>query len=464
MIGRSFIYISKDNVVMFMRNILSRKNLLVLWSFFYILFEIFGSGGFAVCAEEEKIDLYAQAAVLMDGDSKRILYEKNGFAPMAMASTTKIMTCALVLEMVDLDEQVPVSAYAASMPKVKMYASQGESYEVRNLLFSMMLESHNDSAVILAEYIGTTYLPEELREKTIGNHTIEESKLAVKEFANLMNRKAKELGCENTWFITPNGLDGTETFEGKDGGSVSKEHSTTAAELARILAYCIEESPGRDVFLEIARTPSYIFTENGRTITCVNHNAFLSMMDGALCGKTGFTNKAGYCYVGAVRQDGKTFIVALLGCGWPNNKTYKWSDMRTLVDYGLEHYELRDLKSPDVLFHEEELQDITVQYGQTKRLGDEANVQVEILERHGEGAQPLKPWNMLMRKGEEVSVECKMMQSLCAPVTPGTRVGSIVYSVDGKPYYTETLVTAAGIDKIDMNWCLEQIFDRFLLW
>ena len=65
------------------------------------------------------------------------------------------------------------------------------------------------------------------------------------------------------------------------------------------------------------------------------------MMDGALSGKTGFTSDAGYCYVGALRRDERTFIVALLACGWPNNKSYKWSDMRTLMTYALDHYQYK---------------------------------------------------------------------------------------------------------------------------
>ena len=67
------------------------------------------------------------------------------------------------------------------------------------------------------------------------------------------------------------------------------------------------------------------------------------MMEGALTGKTGFTNEAGYCYVGALQREKRTFIVALLACGWPNNKTYKWADTRTLMQYGLDHYTYRDV-------------------------------------------------------------------------------------------------------------------------
>ena len=106
-----------------------------------------------------------------------------------------------------------------------------------------------------------------------------------------MNLKAREIGCEDTYFITPNGLDA----ENENG-----IHSTTAEDLARILRYCIMESPKKEDFLAITRMPSYTFWNYSKTqvYQCTNHNAFLGMMDGALTGKTGFTGNAGYCYVG----------------------------------------------------------------------------------------------------------------------------------------------------------------------
>lgn len=412
-------------------------------------------------AQEADLSLYSTSAVLLDADSGRVLYEKQGYTPMAMASTTKIMTCILVLEEGNLDDMAQVSAYAASMPKVKLYARQGEEYKVRSLLFSLMLESHNDSAVILAEYIGKRYLPDEFQDKNVSDFTVEESKKAVKAFAALMNKKARELGCENTWFITPNGLDATETFETSGGEMIQKEHCTTAAELARIMAYCVKESPKRDVFREITRTASYSFYENGRNITCTNHNAFLSMMDGAFSGKTGFTNKAGYCYVGALERDGRTFIVALLACGWPNNKSYKWSDTRELMEYGLEHYNFRSFLNEDTIFDETRLKPIVVEEGQTEILGGTAMVELAIKERN-----PDRFWSsegMLLRDDEQIRVEYELEEKLQAPVKAGTRVGSVRYSVDGRVYLEETIVTKGGVERIELPWCVEQIFRRFLV-
>ena len=209
--------------------------------------------------------LYSAGAVLMDSDSGRVLYGKNESEPYAMASTTKIMTCILALELGEPEQIVTFSKTAASMPDVQMNAKEGEQYYLKDLLYSTMLESHNDSAVAVAEAIGGS----------------------VEGFADLMDRKAEAIGCRQTNFVTPNGLDGTD-----EGG----EHVTTAEELALILRYCISISSKAGEFIKITGTPAYEFQElNGkRYVTCNNHNALLTSYDGAFTGKTGFTGKAGY--------------------------------------------------------------------------------------------------------------------------------------------------------------------------
>ena len=362
-----------------------------------------------------------------------------------------------------------MSAYAASMPKVKLYIQKGEQYTVRDLLHSLMLESHNDTAVALAEYIGKQHLPEQLREKDTAEYTAEESKAAVAAFAALMNRKAAELGCEDTWFITPNGLDATETLRLADGSTVQKEHCTTARELAGILAYCIRQSPKRQEFLDITRAPSYGFSANGRSFSCTNHNAFLTMMDGALTGKTGFTNKAGYCYVGALERDGRTFVVALLACGWPNNKGYKWTDTRKLMQYGIDNYFYRSFSDQGVAFDESRLQN-----GRTDLLNAIAYTDVVISGRTegqnggpGQGEAAAEEGGggldgLLLRPDEKIQVRYSMKDSLTAPVEAGSVVGKVEYMVDGILYKQESIVTEDAVEAIDLRWCAEQIWRRFL--
>ena len=335
--------------------------LLLGWLLILILcpsLSLFAASGSEAVSSDLK--LYAQSAVLMDAESGRILYEKDGEHVLPMASTTKIMTCILALECGNLEDYAEASSYASSMPKVKLYVKSGEYFKLKDLLYSLMLESHNDSAVVIAEHIAGS----------------------TEAFADMMNQKARVIGCFDTFFITPNGLDATVT--GSDGQV--RAHSTTAADLARIMSYCITDSPKREEFLKITETTSYSFgsyqkkedsfVPSGRTFSCNNHNAFLSMMDGALSGKTGFTGNAGYCYVGALKRDNRTFVVALLACGWPNNKSYKWSDTKQLMNFGLENFEYHSLS--EVLYDESTLSPIPVQNGQTSRLGESAYTNVKI--------------------------------------------------------------------------------------
>lgn len=422
--------------------------------------------------EPEPGELYAQAAVLMDADSGRVLYDKNGAQVLAMASTTKIMTCILALELADLQEMVEISSYAASMPKVKLYVQKGERYPLEDLLYSLMLESHNDAAVAIAEHLGRKYLPEQLQEKSPAEYTPEESREAVEAFAAVMNRKAAELGCGDTWFITPNGLDATQVLTLENGETIEKRHSTTARDLASIMCYCIRRSPKSQAFLEITQTASHSFSlENGRSFSCVNHNAFLQMMQGAISGKTGFTNQAGYCYVGALERDGRTFVVALLACGWPNNKGYKWSDTRLLMNYGLDNFAYHSLD--EAAYDESELESLPVLRGQTLDIGDTAYVPVRILERgasgdyqgqgaggHGDG-QEIE--GLLLRDGEEIQVECHMERQLQAPVEAGKQVGTIQYIFQEQVYREEHIVTTRAVREIDYRWCFQQIMRYFLL-
>lgn len=466
----------------------------IIWGFFCVLFlalrlsaraqEVNQEAG---ASRENDLSLYATAAVLVDGDTGRVLYGKAADTPMPMASTTKILTCILVLENAAPDEILEVSAYAAGMPKVKLNLQKGEQYTVGDLLYSLMLESHNDSAVALAEHVGKRLLEPQFAEKPAGEYTREESQKAVAAFARLMNEKAVELGCKDSWFITPNGLDATQEFTLRDGTVIQKEHCTTAAELARIMSYCVLNSPKKEDFLKITGTANHSFYANGRSFYCTNHNAFLNMMDGALSGKTGFTNKAGYCYVGALERDGRTFVVALLACGWPNHKTWKWSDTRELMEYGLENYFYRSFDEAGTAFDETLLKPVPVLNGQTDILGGTAYTELAVAEggavrqeeaessdggamvpeaeERESGGRPGKDVEgLLMRADEEIRVEYDWEKTLAAPVESGTQVGEIRYIVDGVVYKRERIVTVETVEEICLTWCLRQVLGRFLPW
>lgn len=246
--------------------------------------------------------MYAQAYCLYDPATERCLLGKNENKQLPMASTTKIMTCIVALENGTLSDKVTFSAFAASMPDVQLNAKKGDTFYLKDLLYSLMLESHNDTAVAIAEHIGGS----------------------VEGFAQLMNEKAASLGLKNTNFVTTNGLDA-------DG------HYTTAEELCKIAAYAIKNQE----FLSIIKTPSHSFMDcdNKKSYHVNSHNLFLSSYPGAIGIKTGYTGKAGYCFCGAAKKAGMTLISSVLASGFPPHKTYKWIDTKKLMDYGFGNYQ-----------------------------------------------------------------------------------------------------------------------------
>lgn len=372
----------------------------------------------------KETELYAKSAVLMDGDSGRVLYAKNGEEAMANASTTKILTCILTLESCDLNSQVTVSSYAASQPKVRLGMREGQQFRLKDLLYGLMLESFNDCAVAIAEHIA-------------GN---------TQGFAAMMNNKAKEIGCKDSYFITPNGLDASD-----ENGF----HHTTATDLALIMRYCISLSPVAEEFLTVTRAASHSFTDlQGKSsYHCNNHNAFLQMMEGALSGKTGFTGNAGYCYVGALKRGERTYIVALLACGWPNNKTYKWADTKKLMNYGIENFVKKRLS--DYPIDERYLQPMKTEGGQGDTIGGDVFMPVEVQETPGTE-------ELLVKNGEEITISYDVVGHLAAPVEQGAVVGRIRYQLGDEVLKECRVVAAQNINKIDFKWCFLRV--RELLW
>lgn len=347
-----------------------------------------------------------------------------------MASTTKIMTCILALEEMEEGETGTVSANAAGQPKVRLGVKEGEEYRLEDLLYALMLESYNDSAVVIAESLSGS----------------------VEEFADQMNEKAREIGCRDTHFITPNGLD-AEDAEGV--------HATTAEDLALILRYCIRESPEKEAFLAVTQTRDYTFTDvsGKRSFSCQNHNAFLDMMEGALTGKTGFTADAGYCYVGALSQDDRTFIVALLGCGWPGHKNYKWEDTRKLMEYGLANYAYRKIGTDDMKMKagQEDSLKIPVENGADPEDPYKRGTVVRASARDPES------FRLLMRKDEKVECRTEIPDALAAPVKKGDQVGKICFLLDGEEVGSCKLTARESVEAYDLGTVYHALFPEFLL-
>jgi len=272
---------------------------------FFTIFVAFApvSQAFAKSAQPEVIkepEVNAKGAILMDYWTGRVLWGKNEREPMAMASTTKIMTAVLALESGMLEEICLASKRAAYTPKVKMGLSTGEKIKMYDLVYALMLESQNDAAVAIAEHIAGS----------------EES------FCEMMTAKAREIGALDTVYETSNGLD-------------KGDHHSTAYDLAIIARYALSNPE----FVKLITTKNKSFSSNQRSYSFVNKNRLLYEYEGANGIKTGFTNKAGHCFVGSAKRGDMGLISVVLASGWGNTgKQAKWTDTKAILNYGFENY------------------------------------------------------------------------------------------------------------------------------
>lgn len=233
-------------------------------------------------------DISAECACVMVAETGEVVYSKNAEKEHAMASTTKIMTALLAIESGKGEELVTVSKNAERQEGSSLYLRCGEVISVSDLAYGLMLNSGNDAAVALAEFLG-------------GN---------TADFAQQMTEKAKSIGAEHTQFQNPSGLD-------QDG------HYTTAQDLAKITAYAMKN----EEFCKIVSTrKKTITTPGGQIIYLKNHNKLLDQYEGALGVKTGYTKKTGRCLVSAAERDGILLIAVTLHA--PND----WNDHKLLLD------------------------------------------------------------------------------------------------------------------------------------
>ena len=340
----------------------------------------------------------------MDAGSHRILYSKNTDKKVPMASTTKIMTALLALESNKLDDVVIASQKAAGMPKVHLGMQPGRQYYMKDLLYSLMLESHNDTAVAIAEHLGGS----------------------VSGFAAKMNQKAKLLGMSSTHFITPNGLD-------------ANGHYSTASDMCKLASYAIKNKD----FLSLVQTKSHSFSDcSGKHhYSLTNHDAFLSYYEGALGIKTGFTGKAGYCFVGAAKKNGITLTSCVLASGWPPNKSFKWSDTKSLMDYGFSYFRKTPLPIQNLA-----LAKIPVKDGKKKFVS----------------LKPVIPKETLTASFDSLKIVYRIPTALCAPIRKKTSIGSISFYINNKLFQKTEVFPSESIEKSCFSDTIEQVLNQWM--
>lgn len=236
----------------------------------------------------------AECVILLDATTGRVLYEQNAHKRVSVASTTKIMTGLLVAEECDPKAMVSVPKEAVGVEGSSLYLKEGEVLPVEALLYGMMLHSGNDASVALAMYCAGS----------------------VPAFAEKMNRRAVEIGLQNTNYVNPNGLD-------------AKGQYSSAADLAKLTAVALDN----ELFHRVVSTKSITFGE--RTFT--NHNKLLWQYEGAIGVKTGYTMSAGRILVSAAERNERRLIAVTV------RDRNDWADHRTLLDYGFSRYSQQEL-------------------------------------------------------------------------------------------------------------------------
>ena len=244
----------------------------------------------------------SKSAIVIDRESKRVLYSKNKDKRRAMASTTKIMTCILAIEKGNLSDIVTISKESAMVGGSTLGVNKGDKISLNDLLYGLMLCSGNDCAVQIAQSIGGSY----------------------DNFIQLMNNKAEELGLGNTSFATPHGLD-------------NDNHYTTAYELAILTDYALKNKE----FAKIVNTKERTIKINGITRKISNTNELLGYMEGVNGVKTGYTSCAGRCLVISCKRDGLDLISVVLGADTKKNRTM---DSMNILKYCYANYSNINIK------------------------------------------------------------------------------------------------------------------------
>ncbi len=341
------------------------------------------------------LDLSASSAIVLEASSGRIVYEKDADTMRPMASTTKIMTALLAIESGKLDRVVEVSPSAIAVEGSSIYLAKGDKLTLESLVYALLLESANDAAAAIAYELGGS----------------------IEGFAELMNQKAAELGLSSTHFKNPHGL-------------YDEEHYTTARELALLAANAMQN----DTFRSIASTKTHRIDVGDGVRLLHNHNRLLSMYDGAVGVKTGFTKLSGRCLVSAAERDGMMLIAVTL------NAPDDWRDHSQMLDLGFETLERRTLIEP---------------YESAIVVPCEGGEASDIIVRNHEGL------SLVLPKGSgEITRKIELAQFLWAPIESGERVGRIVFTCDGEILGEVALYAELGTERVKYKKnILEKIFN-----
>ncbi len=329
-----------------------------------------------------EIDVSAPSAVLMDYNTGQILYEKNGDQKMYPASVTKILTAIIALENSNLNDSVTAGDDVLNTAGNKIYISPGEVLSMKDLVYSLLISSANDSAIVIADHISGS----------------------VDDFAEMMNEKAAEIGAKNTHFTNPNGLH-------------DDDHYTTAKDMAMIARYAMKNK----TFRTIVTTPKYVIQPTNkfdkvRELYPENKLLLNSKYkyEGADGVKTGYTTKSDHTLVASATRDGHRLIAVIMGA----KGTAVWEDAIKLLDYGYDNYSLVTINEKDQIVTAMKLKNLEI---------------------------PLKTDEKFIAAipdgKKDITKKIRLDEEVSFPIQSGAVLGKLEYYIDGKLIGKVDLIT-----------------------
>ena len=360
----------------------------------------------------------SSSCLLMDSKTGKIIYAKNAYEKMYPASTTKLMTAILTLENCKLTDTAIVSHNAIySIPVGYSHASLKEDEEltIEQLLNVLLIPSANDAAIVLAEHISGS----------------------VEKFSKLMNEKAKSLGCLNTNFVNPNGIQ-------------NKNHYSTAYDLALIGKYALKFPDIKRIAMvkqyTLPTTNKYDKTDrifnatNGLINDDVLNKNYYEYATGL---KTGYTDASGYCIVSTAKKDDKELIAVILNS---NSISKRYSDCKTLFNYGFDNYEYITIQDEKAVVKQVEIENGSKS---SKNLNVVVKDKIEVFTKNDTDLSKLEP-------------TIEINESLKAPLAENTVIGKITYNIDGEEI-TSDLLAGSSVYPSDFEITIFRILLLFLI-
>lgn len=367
----------------------------------------------------DDLNLSGEGAILIDADTGQVLYEKNSHLKLHPASTTKIMTGILAIELGHMDDIVTIDEEVVSLTRGSHVALEpGEQMLFKDLLNALLIESANDSALAIAKHLSGS----------------------IEEFATLMNEKAKELGALDTKFVNPNGL-------------TDENHLTTAYDLSLMAKYAMKN----ETFSKIVSNYTYtipktnkkdeerhLWSSNKLLFSTdkiyVDGNYVPIQYEGITGVKTGYTTEAGNCLVASATRGNQNLIAVIL----KSNGLEVFSDIHKLLNYGFENFEKANITVKNKFVDNIEINNgvIPVVAGITSD-----NLMISI------------PKNTL----DKIRAEVKINEDIQAPIKNGQTLGKVEYYLDDEYLGNVNISSTLDIEEIPSPTIFEKILDRWYI-